>query len=269
MDLQLDSRVSIVTAGGGAICGAAAQLLAEEGAAVAVWDVDITAATNVANRINEHGGTAAAIRCDATDEGSISDALERTRAELGTPSILINGAGGSRPGSTTSSSSPFATLTSKEMRATWELNYLSAVLVSQALLPDLSLSNSASIVNLSSVAGLTPLSRSISYSDAKAGVASFTRWLAVECARDYGGSIRVNAVAPGFIVTGQNRFLLQTESGELTERGATVIENVPARRFGTPEEIAAVITFLASPRSSFVTGAVYTADGGYLATNGV
>ena len=269
MDLRIKERVAVVTAGGGAICGAAASALASEGARIAVWDINESAATDTVARIAARGGHAVAVRCDATDAGSVKQARSQTVEQLGPPSILVNGTGGSRPGSTTSQERGFADLDPEEMRTTWELNYMSAIAVSQALLSDLVASKEAAIVNVSSVGGLSPLSRSISYSDAKAAVASFTRWLAVEAAREYGNRIRVNAVAPGFVLTEQNRFLLQDEAGDLTERGQTVLDSVPASRFGTPEEIAAVICFLASPQSSFVTGAVYTVDGGYLATNGV
>jgi NAD(P)-dependent dehydrogenase (short-subunit alcohol dehydrogenase family) len=124
-------------------------------------------------------------------------------------------------------------------------------------------------VNIASIAGVVPLSRALSYSDAKAALASFTKWLAVELSREIGPEVRVNAVAPGFALTQQNRFLLEDEDGTLTDRGRQVLANVPMRRFGTAAEIASLVVFLCSPRTSFITGGVYPVDGGYLATAGV
>jgi len=275
MELGLEGRIAVVTAGGGAICGEAARMLAREGARVAVWDIALPAAERTAAAIRDEGGTAAAVECDGTDLRSVGAALDATRALLGDPTILVNGAGGSSPRTTTDDAQPFASLDPDAMLGVLKLNYLSAVQTSQVAAPVMLDAcarggTTGAIVNVSSVAGVLPLSRVLTYSDAKAALISFTRWLATEIATRHGGLLRVNTVAPGFVLTEQNRFLLEDpDTGEPTERGRAVTARVPLRRYGTPQEIAPVIVFLASERASFVNGAVYTVDGGLTGSPGI
>jgi NAD(P)-dependent dehydrogenase (short-subunit alcohol dehydrogenase family) len=156
------------------------------------------------------------------------------------------------------------------MRAVTALNYFSAVLPSQAVGKVLAGRGEGTIVNIGSVAGIRPLTRAITYCNAKAAVGSFTQWLAVHMAQQYSPRIRVNAIAPGFVLTDQNRFLLVDRStGKLTARGETILSQVPINRFGEPEEIAALALWLASPLASFMTGAVIPLDGGFTAFSGV
>ena len=270
MDLNLEGKTAVVTGAGGAICGEIALALAAEGVKVAIWDLSEEAASSRRALIAEGGGEALSVICDATRTESVEAALEQTLDAFGTVDILINGAGGSRPETTTSESLSFFDFKAKDMQRVIALNYLSAVIPSQAVGRLLAKKKRGAIVNISSAAGLCPVTRALSYSDGKAATLSFTKWLAVHMAQNYSPEIRVNTIAPGFIITTQNRFLLVDDStGELTERGRTVIDQVPMRRFGEPREIVGAALWLVSDWASFVTGAVILADGGFTAYAGV
>lgn len=270
MSFQLDGRTAVITGGGGAIGGAIARALAAEGVSVAIWDISRGRGEATAEDIRDSGGTCTAAACDVTDRGSVRSSLDRTVEEFGGVDILVNGAGGSRRETTTSGELSFFEIEVEAMAATHALNYLSAVIPSQAVGRLFAEKASGCIINVTSVAGLGPLSRALSYSDAKAGANSFTRWLAVHMAREYSPRIRVNAIAPGFLLTDQNRFLLvDGESGELTGRGEDILRQVPMSRFGDPAEIAGAALWLASDLAGFVTGTVVVVDGGFTAFAGV
>lgn len=265
----LEGRVAAITGGGGAICGAIAATMAARGAAVAVWDLREAAAERVAAAIRETGRRALGVGCDVLDREGVARALEVTERELGPVDTLINGAGGSRPEATTSADLPFFDILPRDLMGTVELNYLSAVLPSQAVGRGFAARGRGVILNIASIAGLRPLTRSLGYSNGKAALVSFTEWLAVHMAREYSTQIRVNALAPGFVLTEQNRFLLLDERGGPTERGRMVTMAVPMGRYGSPQEIAEAAVWLVSDAASFVTGAVLPVDGGYSAAGGV
>ena len=270
MDYQLNGRVAVVTGGGGAIGGAIAAALAGQGVAVAIWDIDLSAAETKAVEINSAGGTAIGLKCDVTARASIETAFEATVKEFATVAYLINSAGGSNQLTTTASDLPFTDLQVDAMTRVLQQNYMGTVVSSQLVAKEFIKNNSGVIINISSIAGILPLTRAITYSDAKAAVNSFTRWLAVHMAQNYSVNIRVNAIAPGFILTNQNRFLLIDEtSGKLTERGQQIFCSVPMARFGKVEEIADAVLWLLSEKASFITGAVIPVDGGYTAFSGV
>ncbi len=270
MDYQLAGKTAVVSGAGGAILGAVSRLLADEGAQVAIWDLSPEAARATADAVSVAGGTALAVTCDVTSRNSVREALDQTLASLQRVDILINGAGGNRPSTTTSNQLSFFDIEPDDIRSVMDLNYLGTVLCCQELGRLMARQGSGSIVNVTSVAGVAPLTRALAYSNGKAAANSFTQWLAVHMAQNYSRDIRVNAVAPGFVLTDQNRFLLiDAQSGAMTERGRQIMEAVPVARYGTPQEVAQLVVFLASDRASFIHGAVVPVDGGFSAHSGV
>jgi NAD(P)-dependent dehydrogenase (short-subunit alcohol dehydrogenase family) len=270
MNLGLGDRVAVVTGAAGAIGGSIAEHLAAEGARVALWDIAGPAAHEKARAIREAGGTANAVECDVTDPESIRGAVADTVAVFDGVDILVNCAGGSRKETTTAPDRPFFDISSADQQRVMALNYGSTVYPCQAVGRIFAERKRGVVLNIGSIAGILPLSRALTYSDGKAAVTSFTRWLAVHMAHEYSPEIRVNALAPGWLLTEQNRFLLVDEhTGADTERGATIKRNVPMRRYGRPEEIADAALWLVSERAGFVTGAVIPVDGGFTAFCGV
>ena len=270
MELSLGGKKAVVTGGGGAICGEISRALAREGASVAIWDLSIESAGRVLAGLPDGGPQAIAVGCDVLDRASVRAALQKTLEGFGTVDILVNGAGGSRREATTSPDLAFFDIPTEALEGTLNLNYLSAVIPSQEVGRVFAQKKEGVILNVASVAGFRPLSRSISYSNGKAATISFTQWLAVHMAREYSPAIRVNAVAPGFVLTEQNRFLLEeADTGRPTERGRQIMRSVPMGRLGAPEEIVGAVLYLVSGQARFVTGAVLAVDGGFSASAGV
>ena len=270
MNQQFDGKVAVVTAGGGAICGEIASGLAREGAKVAIWDINAEAATAKADYITSQGGTAAAFPCDATDADSIAKALNETMAAFSTVDLLVNGAGGGDKNTTTTADLEFFDIAPAAIRKAMDLNHITTIIPSQAVGRVFAEKKSGAIVNITSIAGGLPLSRALGYSNGKAAADSFTRWLAVHMAQTYAPQIRVNAIAPGFMITEQNRFLLEdAQTGNLTPRGEAVLQNVPMSRFGKPQEIVGAALWLLSDNATFVTGSIVAVDGGFSAFCGV
>lgn len=270
MDYGLVGACTVITGAGGAILGTVARFMAAEGAKVAVWDLSMDRARDTVREIQEAGGDALAVACDATARDSVENALRTTIEAFGTVEILVNGAGGSRAAATTSDELSFFDIVPDDIRDVMDLNYLSTVLCCQAVGRHMAQQKRGTIINVTSAAGILPLTRAVAYCNGKAAANSFTQWLAIHMAQNYSTEIRVNAVAPGFVLTDQNRFLLlDRETGEMTERGKQIMSTVPVGRYGTPQEIAHVVLFLASGLSSFVHGAVLPVDGGFTAYSGV
>lgn len=267
---QLKSKTAAITGGGGVLCSAIAQMLAGMGARVAVLDIALPAAEQVAIQIQTAGGTALPVACDVLDRDSLQAAQEQIRAQLGEVDILVNGAGGNKPQATTSPERSFFDLPPEAIQWVSSLNLLGTILPSQVFGRQMAAQKSGNILNISSMNAFRPLTRIPAYSAAKAAVSNFTQWLAVHMAQEYSPEIRVNAVAPGFFLTEQNRFLLTDEqTGALTPRGQTIISHTPMGRFGAPEDLLGTVLWLLSPASRFVTGVVVPVDGGFSAFSGV
>jgi NAD(P)-dependent dehydrogenase (short-subunit alcohol dehydrogenase family) len=244
--------------------------LARLGARVAVLDVNEEAAKAVVTEIQAEGGDALALGCDVLDRGSLLGARERILERYGRVDALINGAGGNRAEATTSAEMPFFALSQEALKKVFDLNLMGTVLACQTFGENMAQQGVGNIVNVASICAIRPVTRVAAYAAAKAAVTNFTQWLAVHMAQEYSPRIRVNAIAPGFFLTHQNRYLLlDAETGQPTPRGQTIVSHTPAGRYGDPEELVGAVVWLLSPASSFVDGATIVIDGGFSAFSGV
>lgn len=264
---DLEGKTAVVTGGAGVLCAAMCQTLAESGVRVAVLDLRSETAEALAARIG-HG--AIGLACDVLERASVEAAAQAVQTTFGHVDILINGVGGNRPQASTNSTQSFFDLPAEAMRWVFDLNLTGVILPSQVFGKIMAGQKSGVIINISSMNAFRPLTRIPAYSAAKAGVSNFTQWMAVHLAQEYSPEIRVNAIAPGFFLTEQNRFLLtEQETGNLTQRGQQIIAHTPQGRFGTPEDLLGALIWLVSPAAAFVTGVVIPVDGGFSAFSGV
>ena len=274
------SKTIVVTGAGGVLCSTLAKALAKEGNKVAVLDLRKEAADKVADEINADGGQAIGLAANVLEKDSLEQAKKQVNAIFGKVDILVNGAGGNHPLGTTSN--PFleaADLANKTegfktffdldisgIQFTFNLNFIGTLLPTQVFAVDMIGRENCSILNISSMNAFTPLTKIPAYSAAKAAVSNFTQWLAVHFSQV---GIRVNALAPGFFLTDQNRSLLTEEDGALTKRGQQIIDQTPMNRYGTPEDLVGTTLWLCGDGSKFVTGVVVPIDGGFAAYSGV
>jgi len=267
---DIKDKVVVITGGGGVLCGTMAAALAEAGARVAVLDLIEAAAAKVVDKIKAGKGKAIAVKCDVLDKKSVEAAKEKVISKFGRIDILINGAGGNKKEATTSPELSFFDLPSEAVRFVFDLNFLGTLLPTQVFGKQMAENGAGVILNISSMNAFRPLTKIPAYSAAKAAVSNFTQWLAVHVCQNYSKEIRVNAIAPGFFLTEQNRFLLTDEkTGELTARGKTIIDHTPMSRFGEPAELVGTMMWLLSDAAKFVTGVVVPVDGGFSAFSGV
>jgi len=269
---DLRGRTAAITGAGGALCGAMADALGTMGVKVAVLDIDRKNAEARAQAINRAGGTALAFACDVLDAAQLRQCRDAVTAALGAPELLINGAGGNDPRGSTSvefaapaggeaAAQSFFNLDPAGFGHVFDLNFMGTFLTTQAFSRAMVENGNGSIVNISSMSAFTPLTKVGAYSAAKAAVSNFTRWLAVHFSH---AGVRVNALAPGFFMTEQLRFLhVDAATGELLPRARQVIAHTPMGRYGQADDLIGTLVWLLSDASAFVTGVVVPVDGGF------
>jgi NAD(P)-dependent dehydrogenase (short-subunit alcohol dehydrogenase family) len=279
--IDLKGKVAVITGGGGILCSVMAKAMAECGAKVAILDLKPEAAQRCADEIVKAGGVAKSFSCNVLDKASIEAAHAQVTAAFGPVDILVNGAGGNHPKGTTSKEhlsvedltqkkdgvTTFYDLTVEGISFVFNLNFLGTLLPTQVFSKDMVLKGHGNIINISSMNSFKPLTKIPAYSAAKAGVSNFTQWLAVHFSKV---GVRVNAIAPGFFLTDQNRGLLTQADGSWTPRGNTILGHTPQNRMGKPEDlVGALLWLLSDDASGFVTGQVIAIDGGFSAFSGV
>jgi len=278
MDLQtlssqydLTGRTAVITGGGGILGGALAAALSGCNARVVILDRDEGCANRTAEALSAlKKGEVMPLCADVLQPESLQTAADLIASRFGPADILINAAGGNHPSATTSAITSFFDLPTDALRFVTDLNLLGTMLPCQVFGRGMTERGEGCILNISSMNAVRPLTRIPAYSAAKAAVSNFTQWLAVHMAQNYSPRIRVNGIAPGFFLTEQNRYLLtEKDTGELTERGRTILAHTPMGRFGAPEDLHGAVLWLLSPAATFVTGVVLPIDGGFSAFSGV
>jgi NAD(P)-dependent dehydrogenase (short-subunit alcohol dehydrogenase family) len=263
-------RTVVITGGGGVLGGEMACALVGCNANAAILDKDPALAEKVVKRIESSVGQVIIVYADVLVRSTLEKAAESIVRTFGRIDCLINAAGGNNPQATTSAEQSFFDLPKDAMGFVGDLNLMGTILPSQVFGRYMAEQKEGVILNVSSMNAFRPLTRIPAYSAAKAAVSNFTQWLAVHMAQEYSPNIRVNAIAPGFFLTEQNRYLLtDKETGALTQRGKKIIEHTPMGRFGEPEDLLGATIWLLSPASKFVTGIVLPIDGGFSAYSGV
>ncbi|MBR7107531.1 MAG: SDR family oxidoreductase [Lentisphaeria bacterium] len=281
MEVKLNGKVAVVTGGGGVLCGVMAKALAKAGAKVAILDLRADAAEAVAEEIRAEGGIAMGLSANVLELESLQAAEEKISAAYGPCDILVNGAGGNNPKGTTSKEfltkedlaakvegvTTFFDLDPAGVGFVFNLNFLGTLLPTQVFARKMAEGKGGNILNISSMNAFCPLTKIPAYSGAKAAISNFTQWLAVHFSKV---NIRVNAIAPGFFLTNQNRALLTNADGSLTARGNTILTHTPMGKFGSPEDLVGAMLFLLDDEAAgFVNGVVLPIDGGFAAFSGV
>ncbi|WP_298878560.1 SDR family oxidoreductase [uncultured Polaribacter sp.] len=274
------SKIIVLTGAGGVLCSTMAIALSKQGNKIAVLDLREEAAIKVADEIKSVGGEAIGVAANVLEKDSLEKAKQVINKAFGKVDILVNGAGGNHPLGTTSNPffamedlqnaaegfKTFFDLDPKGIEFTFNLNFLGTLIPTQVFATDMVGREGCSILNISSMNAFTPLTKIPAYSGAKAAISNFTQWLSVHFSKV---GIRVNALAPGFFLTDQNRALLTNEDGSLTQRGQQIIDQTPMGRYGTPDDLISATEFLCNDASAFVTGIVIPIDGGFAAYSGV
>ena len=263
-------KVAVITGASGVLCSSLALALGRQGAAVvAVGHAHMDRAEGIAREITDGGGRAIAVQADVLSRDSLEALARQVLDAFGRIDILVNGAGGAKAEATTSEALPFFDLPEDAIRWVFDLNFMGAFMACQVFGRQMVEQGEGSILNIASMGAYRPLTRSVAYSAAKASIVNLTQWLAVHMSQEYTTAIRVNAIAPGYFSTEQNRFLLFDEEGELTERGQRILDHTPMGRFGEPEDLIGPALLLLSDAAPFVHGVTLAIDGGVSAFGGV
>ncbi|ACI19076.1 SDR family oxidoreductase [Dictyoglomus thermophilum] len=268
---SVKDKVAFFTGGGGILASAISEGLGKAGAKIVLTDINEKALMTQVEKLKSMGITAEGFVMNALEKENVKEVAEKVKNMFGKIDILLNAAGGNIPEAVTSDKVTFWDLPIESIQKVVNINLFAGAIIPSQIIGKMMVENPEGgvIINFASMSSFRPLTRVVGYSAAKAAVANFTQWLAVYVAKEFSPKVRVNAIAPGFLITNQNRYLLLNEDGTLTPRGKAVIEHTPMGRFGEPEELIGTIIWLASPASSFVTGAVIPIDGGFNAFSGV
>jgi NAD(P)-dependent dehydrogenase (short-subunit alcohol dehydrogenase family) len=266
---NLKNKIAVLTGGGGILAGEMALGFLKSGSNVVLLDLNEDSLNKKREAIKKSGFDILGITCNVLDEENLKIVRDQVLDHFGRVDILINAAGGNMPGATIGLDQNFFDLNMNDFRKVTDLNLNGTVLPTMIFGKVMAEQKSGSIINISSMASYRAITRVVGYSAAKAAVDNFTRWMAVELAKKFGSGIRVNAIAPGFLITEQNQTLLTNPDGSLTERGKNILKITPFGRFGEPEELVGTVLWLAGDASKFVTGAVIPVDGGFSVFSGV
>ena len=260
---DIKNYVVVITGGTGVPGRCIGKYLALNGAKVILLGRKEDVGTAVVADIKKAGGEAEFMKCDVMDQAMVQATCDAIVAKYGKVDTLLNAAGGNQKGATIGPDQNFFDLDPEQFQKVLNLNLVGTVIPTQVFLKPMVKQGKGSIINFSSMAAFRPLTRVCGYAAAKAGISNFTEYMAHECAKKFGEGIRVNAIAPGFFITDQNRALLTNPDGSYTERGKDVVRQTPFGRMGKPEELCGTIHYLMSDASNFVTGTVAVVDGGF------
>jgi NAD(P)-dependent dehydrogenase (short-subunit alcohol dehydrogenase family) len=266
---NIADKVAVLTGGGGILAGEMAKGFLQSGAKVVLLDINESNLQKKVDSLKKPDNEIVGFKCDVLNESSLKDVHQKILDKFGRIDVLVNAAGGNMPGATIGLDETVFDLQIEPLKKVMDLNLNGTILPILIFGKTMAEQKSGSIINISSMASYRVITRVVGYSAAKAAIDNFTKWMAVEMAQKFGSGIRVNAIAPGFLLTEQNRTLLTNEDGSITERGKNIINVTPFKRFGEPEELVGTVIWLASDASKFVTGAIIPIDGGFNVFSGV
>ncbi len=266
---EIKDKVIVITGATGILGGEMARAVASLGAKISILGRNDVEGEQLQKELNSQGYKSSFHKVDVLDEESVENARDEIFRAWGKVDVLVNAAGGNMPGATIGPDQSIENLSVEDLKKVMELNYLGTVIPVQAFLKVFTKQKAGNIINISSMSAQRPLTRVMGYSSSKAAIDNYTKWMAIELATKFGEKMRVNAIAPGFFLTKQNKNLLTNEDGSLTDRGNSIVDHTPFKRFGQPSELVGTLVWLCSDASKFVTGTIIPVDGGFNAFSGV